>query len=66
LYLDGKPSNNYIKAVGAPEEWWNDIQVEQTWVLAGADEVLLDPIKSWTSTFKVGRENKPGYYSCHW
>jgi acetyl esterase/lipase len=53
LYLNGKPSNNYIEAVNAPEEWWSGIQVEQTLVLAGADEVLLDPIKAWFSKFEV-------------
>jgi acetyl esterase/lipase len=53
LYLNGRSSNVYIEAVNAAEEWWTDIQVEQTLVLAGSDEVLLDPIKSWASSFKV-------------
>jgi hypothetical protein len=53
LYLNGRSSNSYIEAVNAAEEWWTDIQVEQTLVLAGSDEVLLDPIKSWASSFKV-------------
>lgn len=53
LYLNGRPSDNYTEAINAPGKWWNDIPVEQTLVLAGADEVLLDPIKTWTSKFKV-------------
>lgn len=53
LYLDGQPSNYYVEAVTAPQEWWNGIQVEQTLVLAGTDEVLLDPIRTWASKFKV-------------
>ncbi|GKZ74306.1 hypothetical protein AnigIFM60653_009927 [Aspergillus niger] len=52
LYLNGKASNNYIEAVNAPEDWWDEVQVEQTLVLAGADEVLIDPIKVWTSKFQ--------------
>ncbi|KAJ6026169.1 alpha/beta hydrolase fold protein [Penicillium canescens] len=52
LYLNGRASNNFVEAVDASEEWWVDIQVEQTLVLAGADEVLLDPIKAWFSKFE--------------
>jgi acetyl esterase/lipase len=53
LYLNEKASNNYIEAVDAPEEWWDGIHVGQTLVLAGADEVLIDPIKAWTTKFQV-------------
>ncbi|KAJ5875957.1 uncharacterized protein N7529_001541 [Penicillium soppii] len=68
LYLNGKPSNNYIEAVNAPEEWWSGIQVEQTLVLAGADEVLLDPIKAWFSKFEKSNPNTTivvGRNECH-
>ncbi|KAL2830832.1 Alpha/Beta hydrolase protein [Aspergillus cavernicola] len=68
LYLNGQLSNNYIEAVNAPEEWWNEIQVEQTLVLAGADEVLFDPIKAWTSNFKKSNPDTTlvvGERECH-
>jgi hypothetical protein len=37
--------------------------VEQTLVLAGSDEVLLDPIKSWASSFKVCQWNERRFCS---
>ncbi|THC93453.1 hypothetical protein EYZ11_007072 [Aspergillus tanneri] len=43
-YLKGRPSNNYIEAVEAPE-WWYNAPVRQTLLLAGADEHLLDRFK---------------------
>jgi hypothetical protein len=52
-YLNGRESNNYIEAAEAPEWWWDNIQVQQTLVLAGGDEALLDPIKAWVSKFRV-------------
>ena len=52
-YLNGRPSNYYIEAVEAPEPWWEGARVEQTVVLAGGDEVLLDPIKAWVENFSV-------------
>jgi acetyl esterase/lipase len=52
-YLNGWPSNNYIEAAEASEWWWNNTQVQQTLVLAGGDEALLDPIKAWVNRFKV-------------
>ncbi|KAJ5965244.1 hypothetical protein N7481_011958 [Penicillium waksmanii] len=68
LYLNGQLSNNYIEAVNAPGDWWSNVPVEQTLVLAGADEVLLDPIKSWTSTFKKSNPDTTlviGERECH-
>jgi acetyl esterase/lipase len=64
LYLNGRASNNFVEAVDASEEWWGDIQVEQTLVLAGADEVLLDPIKAWFSKFEVRLVEETGH--CEW
>ena len=52
-YLNGRPTSYYVEAVDAPDSWWEDIQVEQTLVLAGGDEVLLDPIKVWATRFSV-------------
>ncbi len=54
-YLNGRPSNNYIEALEAPELWWKDALVEQTLVLAGGDEVLLDPIEGWVKKFSVSQ-----------
>ncbi|KAL6228736.1 hypothetical protein BDW75DRAFT_250734 [Aspergillus navahoensis] len=68
LYLNGRASNNYIEAVDAPAEWWKGTQVEQVLVLAGADEVLIDPIKLWTSKFRKFNPNTTlvvGENECH-
>lgn len=53
IYLDVNPTNYYIEAVRAPEEWWKDAKVQHTLVLAGEDEILLDPITAWVSNFQV-------------
>jgi acetyl esterase/lipase len=53
LYLNGQSTNYYIEACNAPESWWDGAQVEQTLVLAGSDEMLLDPIRSWVAKFSV-------------
>lgn len=60
-YLNGRPTNNYVEAVNAPESWWQDAQVEQTLVLAGGDEVLLDPIKAWVTSFRVCHSFVPSF-----
>lgn len=52
-YLKGRSSNYYVEAVEAPESWWEGTQVEHTLVLAGSDEVLLDPIETWVKKFSV-------------
>lgn len=54
-YLKGRSSNNYVEAVEAPELWWKDARVKQTLVLAGGDEVLLDPIEAWVKKFTVSQ-----------
>ncbi|KAB8229953.1 putative epsilon-lactone hydrolase [Aspergillus alliaceus] len=67
-YLNGRLSNNYIEAVEAPEEWWNDTQVQQTLVLAGADEVLVDPIKIWMTKYRKSNPDTTlviGEQECH-
>jgi acetyl esterase/lipase len=43
-YLAGKPTNPYAEALLPPAEWWKDAKVERVLVVAGADEVLVDPI----------------------
>ncbi|CAI7657733.1 unnamed protein product [Penicillium discolor] len=68
LYLNGQPSNNFVEPGAASEKWWDDIQVEQTLVLAGAHEVLLDPIKAWFSKFEKFNPNSTlvvGKNECH-
>ncbi|KAL3455601.1 Alpha/Beta hydrolase protein [Aspergillus heterothallicus] len=67
-YLDGRPSNYYIEATDAPGSWWEGAWVEQTLVLAGADEVLLDPIRAWVGTFKKSNPDTTlvvGQNECH-
>ncbi|KAL2837013.1 Alpha/Beta hydrolase protein, partial [Aspergillus pseudoustus] len=49
LYLNGRSSDYYTEAADAPASWWEGALVEQTLVLAGGDEVLLDPIKAWVA-----------------
>ncbi|OJJ68113.1 hypothetical protein ASPBRDRAFT_210028 [Aspergillus brasiliensis CBS 101740] len=67
-YLNGKPSNYYTEALEAPEEWWQDALVEQTLVLAGSDEVLLDSIKAWVQKFSKSNPDTTlviGRNECH-
>jgi acetyl esterase/lipase len=52
-YLHGRSTNYYVEAFEAPETWWQNAQVEQSLVLAGGDEMLLDSIKEWFSRFSV-------------
>lgn len=51
-YLNGRSLNNYIEAAEAPEWWRDNIHVQQTLVLAGGVEALLDSIKAWVNRFK--------------
>ncbi|PCG94922.1 Alpha/beta hydrolase fold-3 [Penicillium occitanis (nom. inval.)] len=53
IYLDVNPTNYYTEAARAPEEWWKEAKVQHTLVLAGEDEILLDPITAWVSNFQV-------------
>ncbi|KAJ5335063.1 hypothetical protein N7452_007466 [Penicillium brevicompactum] len=67
-YLNGGQSNNYIEALQAPEVWWKDVLVEQTLVLAGGDEVLLDPIEAWVKKFSIFNSDTTfivGQKECH-
>ncbi|KAH1450499.1 hypothetical protein KXX13_004109 [Aspergillus fumigatus] len=67
-YLNGRESNNYIEAAEAPEWWWDNIRVRQTLVLAGGDEALSDPIKTWVNSFKKANHDTAlviGERECH-
>lgn len=67
-YLNGRESNNYIEAAEAPEWWWDNIRVRQTLVLAGGDEALSDPIKTWVNSFKEANHDTAlviGERECH-
>ncbi|KAJ5278683.1 hypothetical protein N7478_004055 [Penicillium angulare] len=67
-YLNGKSTSFHIEAVNAPDSWWEDAQVEQTLVLAGGDEVLLDPIKAWVTAFSESNPDTTfvaGQEECH-
>lgn len=52
-YLGGKETSPYAEALVAPEGWWNDAKVEHLLAVAGADELLADPIKEWFDAYKV-------------
>ncbi|KAL3445813.1 Alpha/Beta hydrolase protein [Aspergillus insuetus] len=67
-YLHGRSTNYYVEAHEAPEIWWQNAQVEQSLVLAGGDEMLLDSIKEWVSRFsKMNSETTfiVGQNECH-
>ncbi|KAJ5106223.1 epsilon-lactone hydrolase [Penicillium angulare] len=67
-YLNGGSTNFYIEAADAPDSWWEGAQVEQTLVLAGSDEVLLDPIKAWVTAFSKSNPDTAfvvGQDECH-
>ncbi|EXJ95141.1 hypothetical protein A1O1_00260 [Capronia coronata CBS 617.96] len=51
-YLAGKETSPYAEAVLAPADWWKDPKVEQLIAIAGADEVLIDPINAWVEKYK--------------
>lgn len=53
LFLNGTTSNEFTEAILAGEDWWKNSPVKQTLVLAGEDEVLLDPIVAWYQKFQV-------------
>ncbi|KAL3442280.1 Alpha/Beta hydrolase protein [Aspergillus insuetus] len=67
-YLNGRSTNYYIEACDAPESWWEGARVEQTLVLAGGDEMLLDPIRSWVAKFSKSNPDTTfvvGQDECH-
>jgi len=59
-YLGGKETGPYAEALLAPEDWWRDAKVEQLLTVAGADELLVDPINEWFAKYKVSLH----YFSC--
>jgi len=52
-YLGGKKTSPYAEALFAPAKWWKDAKVEQMLVVAGANEILVDPISLWAKKFEV-------------
>lgn len=52
-YLAGKETSPYAEAFLAPADWWRDSEVEQLLTVAGADELLIDPIKAWSDKYRV-------------
>ncbi|KAF3390855.1 hypothetical protein DPV78_010940 [Talaromyces pinophilus] len=68
IYLDVNPTNYYTEAARAPEEWWKEAKVQHTLVLAGEDEILLDPITAWVSNFQKSNTETTfviGEKECH-
>lgn len=54
-YLSGRASDNYVEPILAPRDWWTTAPVNRTLVVAGENEVFLDPITVWVDTFTVRR-----------
>ena len=52
-YLGGQPTSPYAEAVEASPDWWTNPKVEQLLVVAGADEILAEPIGEWVKKYKV-------------
>jgi acetyl esterase/lipase len=52
-YLAGKETSPYAEALLAPDDWWKGARVEQLLAVAGADELLVDPINEWFAKYKV-------------
>lgn len=52
-YLGEKSSSPYAEAVTAEPSWWKSPQVEHIICVAGADELLVDPVSEWVDTYKV-------------
>jgi acetyl esterase/lipase len=44
----------YNQAVKAPASWWEGLMVENVFVVAGEEEVLIDGIKAWEGKFEEG------------
>ncbi|KFY84896.1 hypothetical protein V500_08900 [Pseudogymnoascus sp. VKM F-4518 (FW-2643)] len=68
MYLNGLPSDPYTEPVLAPEGWWDGAKVEQVLVVAGADEIFVDPIHAWVTKFRVTNPNityMTGEHECH-
>lgn len=53
MYLNGRPSDPYTEAILAPDGWWDGAKVEHVLAVAGADEILVDPINAWVTKFRV-------------
>lgn len=53
LYLSGRESNYYTEPILAPTDWWSDIPVKNTFIVAGSDEIFVDSIKLFAETFQV-------------
>jgi acetyl esterase/lipase len=53
-FLGSSPSDNYTEALNAPESWWEGLQVQEIFVVAGEDEVLVDVIKEFAVKLKSG------------
>ncbi|KAI1130677.1 Alpha/Beta hydrolase protein [Nemania abortiva] len=50
--------DNYNSPLGAPAEWWKDIQADSVLILAGSDEVLLDDILAFAEKLTEHNETK--------
>ncbi|KAH6874361.1 putative epsilon-lactone hydrolase [Thelonectria olida] len=59
-YVNGRASDNYLEPILAPRDWWMSAPVNRTLVVAGENEVFLDPITEWAArnetTFVVAND----------
>ncbi|TVY53966.1 putative steryl acetyl hydrolase [Lachnellula suecica] len=53
-FLDSAPHDYYNEASTAPASWWADLQVENIFVVAGEEEVLVDGIRRFVGTLEKG------------
>ena len=53
-YLGPSEADEYSEALSAEHEWWRAAPTEDTLILAGTDEVLLDGIERFKAKFEAG------------
>jgi alpha/beta hydrolase fold len=62
-YMAGKAITPYANALTAEAAWWKDSKVEHILCVAGADELLCDPITEWVEKYKVS-DVPPSIFVC--
>ena len=66
-YLRGQPTSPYAEPLEASPDWWSNPKVEQLLAVAGADEMLADPITEWVEKYKVSHSPLGEYLEdCLW
>jgi acetyl esterase/lipase len=52
-FVGAAPRDNFTYPLDAAPEWWSDLPADETLVLAGGNELLVDDIKDFTDKLKV-------------